>query len=69
VPDPRARGFREEARRQAQLLRAAPEERETLDFIAASAVWNAAETAGLGRPFATPNSWTRSEFDDGAGSA
>ena len=33
VPDPRAPGFREEARRQAALLRGAPEEQEALDFI------------------------------------
>ena len=37
VPDPLAPGFREEARRQALLLRNAPEEREALDFIAATA--------------------------------
>jgi len=35
VPDPRAPGFVEEARRQAALLRGAPEEREALDFIEA----------------------------------
>jgi hypothetical protein len=33
VPDPCAPGFREEACRQAQLLRAAPEEAEALEFI------------------------------------
>jgi hypothetical protein len=33
VPDPRAPGFREEARRQAEILRAAPEEAEALAFI------------------------------------
>jgi hypothetical protein len=37
VPDPHAPGFREEAQRQSQLLRDAPEEREALDFIAATA--------------------------------
>ena len=37
VPDPDAPGFRDEARRQALLLRNAPEEREALDFIAAAA--------------------------------
>jgi hypothetical protein len=37
VPDPHAPGFREEAYRQAQLLRDAPEERQALDFIAAAA--------------------------------
>lgn len=37
VPDPRAPGFREEARRQAALLRGAPEEEEALDFIEAAA--------------------------------
>ncbi len=36
VPDPRAPGFREEARRQAALLRGAPEEEEALDFIEAA---------------------------------
>jgi hypothetical protein len=37
VPDPHAPGFREEAHRQALLLRNAPEEREALDFIEAAA--------------------------------
>lgn len=37
VPDPRAPGFREEAERQAQMLRNAPEERDALAFIAAAA--------------------------------
>lgn len=37
VPDPHAPGFREEALRQAALLRKAPEEREALDFIEAVA--------------------------------
>ncbi len=40
VPDPQAPGFRREARRQAQLLRGAPEEREALDFIEAAADWD-----------------------------
>jgi hypothetical protein len=35
VPDPKAPGFAEEARRQAALLRGAPEERAALDFIEA----------------------------------
>lgn len=39
VPDPHAPGFREEAERQASLLRGAPEEREALDFIEAAADW------------------------------
>ncbi|MFM7345115.1 MAG: antitoxin MazE-like protein [Tagaea sp.] len=33
VPDPKAPGFAAEARRQAALLRDAPEERDALDFI------------------------------------
>lgn len=33
VPDPDAPGFAAEARRQAALLRGAPEEQEALDFI------------------------------------
>lgn len=37
VPDPNAPGFREEAERQAALLRGAPEEWEALEFIAAVA--------------------------------
>ncbi len=37
VPDPQAPGFREEAYRQALLLRGAAEEREALDFIEAVA--------------------------------
>lgn len=36
VPDPHAAGFQDEARRQAALLRGAPEEREALDFIEAA---------------------------------
>jgi len=36
VPDPKASGFEEEARRQAALLRTAPEEQEALDFIEAA---------------------------------
>jgi hypothetical protein len=36
VPDPEAPGFREEARRQAALLRGTPEEQEALDFIEAA---------------------------------
>jgi hypothetical protein len=38
VPDPRAPGFQEEAERQAKLLRGAPEETDTLDFIASAAM-------------------------------
>jgi Protein of unknown function (DUF3018) len=37
VPDPNAPGFAEEVRRQAALLRGAPEEEEALDFIEAAA--------------------------------
>jgi hypothetical protein len=37
VPDPRAPGFAEEARRQAALLRGAPEEEDALGFIEAVA--------------------------------
>jgi len=40
VPDPKASGFRQQARRQARLLRGAPEEQEALDFIEAAADWN-----------------------------
>jgi hypothetical protein len=36
VPDPRAPGFRQEAERQARLLRNAPEEGDALDFIDAT---------------------------------
>jgi hypothetical protein len=39
VPDPHAPGFREEAERQAALIRGAPEELEALDFIEAAAHW------------------------------
>jgi hypothetical protein len=39
VPDPNAPGFRRQARRQAQLLRGASEEREALDFVEAAADW------------------------------
>lgn len=37
VPDTKAPGFAAEARRQAALLRDAPEQREALDFIEAAA--------------------------------
>lgn len=37
VPDPHAPGFREEAHRQALLLRGAPEESDALDFIEGAA--------------------------------
>jgi len=40
VPDPSLPGFREEARRQAALLRVAPEQSEALDFIEVSADLN-----------------------------
>jgi len=41
VPDPNAPGFAEEARRQALLLRASPDEEEVMDFIeAAAADWD-----------------------------
>jgi hypothetical protein len=37
VPDPNATGFAEEVSRQAALLRGAPEQEETLDFIETAA--------------------------------
>ena len=37
VPDPKASGFRQQARRQAMLLRGAPEEQEAVAFIEAAA--------------------------------
>jgi hypothetical protein len=37
VPDPSSPGFREEARRQAALLKGAPEQTDALDFIEANA--------------------------------
>ena len=40
VPDPEAPGFPQEMRRQVALLKGAPEEREALDFIEATADWN-----------------------------
>lgn len=36
VPDPNAPGFKAEARRQARVLRSAPEQKEALDFIEAN---------------------------------
>jgi len=39
VPDPKAKGFREEALRQAALLAGAPEEADALDFIGSAAEW------------------------------
>ena len=39
VSDPHASGFKEEAARQAALLRAAPEEFEALAFIEAAGDW------------------------------
>ncbi len=44
VPDPQAPGFREEAHRQALLLKETPEERDALDFIEASADWDESST-------------------------
>jgi hypothetical protein len=40
VPDPKAPGFRLQARRQARLLHGAPEEGEALAFINAAADWS-----------------------------
>ena len=40
VPDPHSSGFREEARRQAALLKDAPEQRDALDFIEAAGDWS-----------------------------
>ena len=39
VPDPRRPEFVAEAKRQAELLRVQPEQREALDFIAAAFAW------------------------------
>ena len=39
VPDPHAPGFRDEARRQALVLRGAAEELDALDFIEGTADW------------------------------
>jgi len=39
VPDPRRPEFVAEARRQAELLRDRPEQKEALDFIAAAFAW------------------------------
>ena len=39
VPDPSVPGFREEATRQAALLKGAPEEAEALDFIVSAFDW------------------------------
>jgi len=39
VPDPRRPEFVAEARRQAELLRGRPEQKEALDFIAAAFAW------------------------------
>lgn len=44
VPDPHAPGFREEAHRQALLLKGAPEERDALDFVEAAADWDGSNT-------------------------
>lgn len=40
VPDPGAPGFREEAHRQAMLLRGAPEEQDALAFIEVASDWD-----------------------------
>jgi hypothetical protein len=40
VPDPSLPGFREEARRQAAVLREAPELKEATDFIDAAGDWS-----------------------------
>lgn len=40
VPDPQAPGFRDEACRQALILRGAPEEADALDFIEAAMAWD-----------------------------
>jgi hypothetical protein len=39
VPDPSRPGFKDEAARQATLLKAAPEETESLDFIGSAFTW------------------------------
>lgn len=39
VPDPKTPAFRNEAARQANVLRGTPEEIEALDFIQAAAEW------------------------------
>ena len=44
VPDPHAPGFRDEARRQALVLRGAPEEADALAFIEAAMAWNDADS-------------------------
>jgi hypothetical protein len=41
VPDPKAPGFRQKIRREARLLKGAPEELDALDFIEAVGDWNA----------------------------
>ena len=40
VPDPHAPGFRDEAHRQALILRGAPEEADALDIIEAAMAWD-----------------------------
>lgn len=40
IPDPKAPGFAKEAKRQAALLRNAPEELEALEFIEAAGNWD-----------------------------
>jgi hypothetical protein len=39
VPDPRRPAFTREAKRQAELLRLRPEQKEALEFIAAAFAW------------------------------
>jgi hypothetical protein len=39
VPDPRRPEFAREAKRQAELLRVRPEQKEALDFIGAAFAW------------------------------
>jgi hypothetical protein len=43
VPDPGAPGFREEAERQAALLRGAAEEQDALSFIETAGQWDSDE--------------------------
>ena len=44
VPDPLAPRFREEAQRQAMILRGAPEEGDALDLTEATADWSDADS-------------------------
>jgi hypothetical protein len=47
VPDPRRPEFVAEAKRQADPLRVRPEQRETLDFIAAAFAWPEASSEAI----------------------